>query len=174
MLAMAETVVGEDFVKHELNEAIAIQAAIIEAERELSKAHPIKETQDAIRGVMREDERLLKDLRDLGKPFGATGEVEEIAAELSGLLQETVKKATGGSESDAYEAHAVLLTAKRKQQDAAGSILKMGRAMKRNELRDAAAVMQKIQKDSSEELAKRLTDLAVQIATRERAAAGRR
>ena len=37
---MGEAKVGEEFIKHEFDEAIAIQRAIVEAEKTLSTAHP--------------------------------------------------------------------------------------------------------------------------------------
>ena len=75
-----------------------------------------------------------------------------------------VEKA-GEAPSEAYEAHAVLLNAKRKQQDCAGGMLKIARALKDIEARDAAQAFQKAQKTSSDELGDLLADFAVVIAT---------
>lgn len=51
----------------------------------------------------------LPKLQKLGKPWGAKGKREEVAEALGTLADETAEKA-GSEESEAYEAHAVLLT----------------------------------------------------------------
>ncbi|HEX5939909.1 MAG TPA: hypothetical protein VFZ12_06080, partial [Dehalococcoidia bacterium] len=63
-------------------------------------------------------QRHLQELQKFGKPFGASGKREEVADALGSLADETSAKA-GEEESEAYEAHAVLLNLKRKQQDSA-------------------------------------------------------
>ena len=75
------------------------------------------------------------------------------------------------AESEAYEAHAVLLTLKRKQQDSASAMLKIARAMKETEMRDAAKEFERAQRESSRALAKSLADFAVKIATQAPASA---
>jgi transcriptional regulator GlxA family with amidase domain len=82
------------------------------------------------------------------------------------MLVHCVQKATE-AESEAYEAHAVLLSMKRKQQDSAGSVLKIARAMKQPRLRDAAKDMQKKSKQGADALAKTLSDFSVVIATKD-------
>ena len=161
---MAERRVGQEFIKHEFDEAIAIQQSIVEAERGLSKSHPLKEAKQALKSMLREDERQLTQLQRLGKPFGASGEMEEVAGGMVKLMELTLEHASGEVESETYEAHAVLLSLKRKQQDSAASVLKIARALKNPELRDAAAEMQKANKKASDELAKSLSDFAVLIA----------
>jgi hypothetical protein len=162
-MRVGEAKYGEEFIKHEFNEAIAIQQSIVEAERQLSESHPFPQAKREIKSLLREDERQLNQLQKLGKPYGATGEVEEVAGSMKQLAESTVQKASE-AESEAYEAHAVLLSMKRKQQDSAGSVLKIARAMKEPRLRDAAKQMQKKNKDASEKLAKSLSDFAVVIA----------
>ena len=90
----------------------------------LFRSHPYPEAKRLITATMREDERGLRELERLGKPYGASGEVEEVAAGLQALMQETAQHAQE-AESEAYEAHAVLLNLKRKQQDSASAMLKM-------------------------------------------------
>jgi hypothetical protein len=70
----------------------------------------------------------------------------------------------GSEESEAYEAHAVLLNLKRKQQDSADAMVKIAREKKETDLRDAAATMKKEIKASADALAKSLADFAVRIA----------
>jgi hypothetical protein len=82
------------------------------------------------------------------------------------LAESTVEKASE-AESEAYEAHAVLLSLKRKQQDSAGSVLKIARALKQPRLRDAAKQMQTKNKQAADALAKTLSDFSVVIATKE-------
>jgi hypothetical protein len=161
---VGEAKVGEVFIKHEFDEAIAIQQSIVEAERQLSEKHPFPRAKREIKALVRDSERQLSQLQKLGKPFGATGKQEDVAKSMAELSRETVQKASE-AESEAYEAHAVLLSMKRKQQDSAGSVLKIARAMKDNRLRDAAKQMQKKNKEASEKLAKSLSDFAVVIAS---------
>jgi hypothetical protein len=161
---VGEAKYGDDFIKHEFNEAIAIQQAIVESEEQLSEKHPFPQAKREIKSMLRESQRQLSQLQKLGKPYGATGEVEEVAESMKKLAEETVQKASE-ADSEAYEAHAVLLSMKRKQQDSAGSVIKIARAMKEPRLRDAAKQMQKKNKEASEKLAKSLSDFAVVIAS---------
>jgi len=161
---MAEAKMGEEFIKHELDEAIAIQQCIVDAEQQLSESHPEPEAKQAMKTCLREDEKFLKELQKLGKPLGATGEVEEVAGGLKQLMEQTLQSA-GEAESEAYEAHAVLLNLKRKQQDSASAMVRMAREMKNTEMRDAAQEFEKSQKESAQELSAQLANLAVKIAT---------
>ena len=161
---MAEAKVGEEFIKHEFNEAIAIQRTIVEAEQQLAEQHPEPESQKLIRQSLKNSEKFLKELERLGGKHGATGEVEEVAGSMQELMRTTLETA-GQAESEAYEAHAVLLNLKRKQQDSAAAMLKMAREMKDTELRDAAQEFEKGTKESANELATQLAALAVRIAT---------
>ena len=154
---------GTEFIKHEFDEAIAIQRSIVQTGERLSTSHPVPEVQRQLKSALKTDQNHLKQLEKFGKQFGATGEVEEVAEALSSLADETSQKA-GSEESGAYEAHAVLLNLKRKQQDSADAVIKIARDHKETELRDAASKMKKEIKAGADELAKSLADFAVRIA----------
>jgi hypothetical protein len=165
--AVAEAKVGEAFIKHEFDEAIAIQQTIVKAEEQLAKSHPERDAQRVIESALKEDKQFLQQLEQLGKQHGASGEVEEVAGSFKELMEETVQSATE-AKSEAYEAHAVLLSLKRKQQDSAAAMLKMARELGDKEMRDAASEFHKAQKDSSQQLSDSLAEFAVKIATSER------
>lgn len=171
---MAEAKVGDDFIKHEFDEAIAIQERIVEAERQLSQEHPFPDAQQAITTCLKEDQRFLKQLQQLGKPRGATGEVEEVAGAMGELMQETLSSASE-AESEAYEAHAVLLSLKRKQQDSGAAMVKIARELGDVDLRDAAVEFERGQREGAKAIAETLAAFAVRIATQggAQAAAGR-
>jgi di/tripeptidase len=154
---------GTEFIKHEFDEAIAIQRSIIESGERLSTAHPVAEVKAQLKKALQTDKDHLKQLEKFGKPFGAMGKAEEVAEALSKLADETSQKAAT-EESEAYEAHAVLLNLKRKQQDSADAVVKIARDRKETDLRDAATEMKKQIKASADELAKSLADFAVRIA----------
>jgi hypothetical protein len=168
---MSEAKTGKEFIKHEFDEAISIQQTIVEAERQLSRSHPEADAKQAIKSSLREDERFLKELQTLGKEHGATGKAEEVAGSLQQLMQETAGKASE-AQSEAYEATAVLLNLKRKQQDSASAMLKIARGMKDTKMRDAAAKFHKATKTSAEELAGQLAAMAVKIASTGQPGAG--
>jgi hypothetical protein len=163
---MAEAKVGDTFVTHEFDEAIAVQRAIVDAETALAKSHPHAESRSAIASLLKDDRAFLEQLEQLGKEKGATGKVEDVAEGIGELLESMVEKA-GEAPSEAYEAHAVLLNAKRKQQDSAGGMLRIARALKDTEARDAAQAFERGQKTGSDQLADLLADFAVVIATAE-------
>jgi hypothetical protein len=163
---MGEAKVGEEFVTHEYDEAIAIQQAIVDAETTLSTKHPMSSAKTAIKAALAEDKEFLKQLKALGKPHGATGKVEDVAEGLGTLMEETLKTATtDGADSDFYEAHAVLLNIKRKQMDSAGGMLEIARATKDQALRTAATAFAKAQTASCKALATELATYAARIAT---------
>jgi len=163
---MGEANTGDAFIKHEFDEAIAIQKVIVDAETKLSTAHPVPAARTAIKASLKDDTTYLEELRKLGKRHDATGKVEDVAGGLKDLMEESLATATQeGADSDFYEAHAVLLNLKRKQMDSAGGMLEIARATKDTELRDAATELQKAQKSSSETLADELAAYAVEIAT---------
>jgi len=163
---MGEAKVGEEFITHEFDEAIAVQQSIVEAETTLSTKHPLSSAKTALKASLADDEVFLKQLRTLGKEHDATGKVEDVAGGLKKLMEETLDTATTeGEDSDFYEAHAVLLNLKRKQMDSAGGMLAIARETKDAKLRTAATEFQKAQKASSESLADELAAYAVQIAT---------
>jgi hypothetical protein len=167
---MGEAKVGPEFIKHELDEAIAVQRTIVQAEEQLSEAHPEADSKRAIERFLKQDQKFLQKLEQLGQEHGATGEVEEVAGGLQQLMQTTLETAAEAP-SEAYEAHAVLLNLKRKQQDSAGAMLKIAREMKNTEMRDAASEFEKGTKESANELADQLAALAVKIATQDGAGA---
>jgi len=155
---------GTEFIKHEFDEAIAIQQSIVNAATKLSTSHPVSEVKRQVKADLRVDQRHLEELQKFGKPFGARGKREEVAEALGSLADETSAKA-GEEESEAYEAHAVLLNLKRKQQDSADAMVKIARDRKDTELRDAATKMKREIKASADGLGKSLADFAVRIAT---------
>jgi len=154
---------GTEFIKHEFDEAIAIQQSIVKSATALSTAHPMPAAKRQIKSALNVDEKHLEKLQKFGKPYGATGRREEVAEALGELADETAKKA-GSEESEAYEAHAVLLNLKRKQQDSADALIKIARDRKETDLRDAATKMKREIKTSADQLAKSLADFAVRIA----------
>jgi predicted RNA-binding Zn ribbon-like protein len=167
---MGEAKVGQEFIKHELDEAIAIQRTIVTAEEQLSGSHPEAESKRAIERFLKQDQKFLQKLEQLGQEVGATGEVEEVAGSMQELMQTTLQTAEEAP-SEAYEAHAVLLNLKRKQQDSAAAMLKIAREMKNTEMRDAASEFEKATKESANELADQLSTMAVNIATEQGSAA---
>ena len=154
---------GTQFITHEFDEAIAIQQSICDAGTKLSGSHPVAAVKRQLSADLKVDERHLAQLQKFGKPFGAVGKREEVAEALGSLANETSEKA-GSEESEAYEAHAVLLNLKRKQQDSADAMIKIARDRKDTDLRDAATTMKKEIKASADALGKSLADFAVQIA----------
>jgi hypothetical protein len=164
--AMGEAKVGDEFITHEFDEAIAVQQSIVDAETTLSTKHPLGSAKTALKASLADDEAFLKQLRTLGKGHDATGKVEDVAGGLKKLMEETLETATTeGEDSDFYEAHAVLLNLKRKQMDSAGGMLEIARATKDDELQKAAREFQRAQKTTSESLADELATYAARIAT---------
>jgi hypothetical protein len=162
---MSEAKVGTEFIKHEFDEAIAIQQCIVDAESTLATEHPVREAKRAIRSALAADQMYLQQLKTLGREHEATGEVEDVAGGLMELMETTLEKATTeGNDSDFYEAHAVLLNLKRKQWDSAGGMLAIARDQKDTKLRDAAKSFQVGQKETSTALTKELAAFAVEIA----------
>jgi hypothetical protein len=163
---MGEAKVGDEFITHEFDEAIAIQQCIVDAEKTLSTKHPVSSAKTAIKASLAEDRTFLEQLQTLGRKHDATGKVEDVAGGLKELMEETLETATTeGADSDFYEAHAVLLNLKRKQMDSAGGMLAIARDTKDTELRKAATEFQRAQKSSSAVLADELAAYAVKIAT---------
>jgi hypothetical protein len=168
---VAEAKVGEAFITHELDEAIAIQQSIVTAEQALSRDHPRPSAKRLIESALREDRQFLDQLQQLGQEHGATGKAEEVASALQELMTETSEK-TADAESEAYEAHAVLLNLKRKQQDSGAAMIKIARAMKDTPMRRAATEFAKATKTSAQDLANELAEFAVAIATADGAMTG--
>ena len=161
---MGEAKVGDEFVTHEFDEAIAIQRQIVEAERALAESHPVGEVKRALKGYLRDDERFLMELESLGSEKGATGKVEEVAGSMSELMRTTLESAPE-AESEAYEAHAVLLSLKRKQQDSGLAMVRIARDRKDRALREAATRFERGQRLSAKELGGSLADFAARIAS---------
>ena len=156
---------GQEFIKHEFDEAIAFQETVVETVDILSRKHPVPDAKKLLKSQLATDKRHLAALKKYGKEYGATGKREEVVEAMAGLAEETRAKAEQ-EESEAYEAHAVLLTLKRKQQDSADAVVKIARAERNDELRDAAKEMKREIKAGADELAKSLADFAVRIATK--------
>jgi di/tripeptidase len=155
---------GTEFIKHEFDEAIAIQQTVVASGKKLAAAHPVAAVKRQMKSDLAADQKHLAELQRFGKPFGAMGKREEVAGALSSLSEETAEKAAS-EESEAYEAHAVLLSLKRKQQDSADALIKIARDRKETDLRDAATRMKKEIKASADGLGKSLADFAVRIAS---------
>lgn len=163
---MGEAKTGKAFITHEYDEAIAVQQCIVDAETTLATSHPVASAKAAIKTALTEDRKFLAQLKQLGKPHGATGKVEDVAEGLKDLMEDTLETATSdGAESDYYEAHAVLVNNKRKQMDSAGGMLEIARATRDAELRTAATAFAKAQKASCQVLADELAAFAARIAT---------
>jgi hypothetical protein len=154
---------GRKFITHEFDEAIAIQQAIVEAEKALSSSHPVGKVKRRLKADLRVDRRHLDKLMAHGLAFDATGKREEVAEALASLADETAKKA-GDAASEAYEAHAVLLTLKRKQQDSADALIRIARELGDRDLRSAITAMKREVKRSADALAKQLAAFALEIA----------
>lgn len=160
---MGEAKYGEEFITHEFDEAIAIQQAIVDGASTLSTAHARTESKRLIKTALRDDTRFLTELKRLGKKHDATGKVEGVALALKELMDETAQSAAEAP-SESYEAHAVLINLKRKQQDSADAMVRIARDQKDVELRDAATEFGRATKASAQELAKDLALFAVEIA----------
>lgn len=161
---IGEAKVGDAFVTHEFDEAIAIQQVIVDAETTLSTRHPVASTKRVIKAALTDDREFLKQLKAMGKQHGATGKVEDVAQGLKDLMESTLESATKeGHDSDFYEAHAVLLTTLRKQMDSAAAMRKIGSDARDTKMRDAAAAMQKALTANAKALSAELAAYAVKI-----------
>ena len=160
---MGEAKYGDEFITHEFDEAIAIQQAIVDGAETLSKAHSRAASKRLIKTGLGEDQKYLKELRRLGKKHDATGKAEGVALALKELMDETAQSAAEAP-SESYEAHAVLINLKRKQQDSAAAMLKIARDQKDAELGTAATEFGRSTKASAQGLADDLALFAVEIA----------
>ena len=170
---MGEAKYGSEFITHEFDEAIAIQQAIVDGAETLSTAHSRPASKQLIKTVLREDTKFLKELRRLGRKHDANGKLEGVALALKELMDETAQSAAEAP-SESYEAHAVLINLKRKQQDSAAAMLKIAREQKDTDLRTAATEFGKATKASAQELANDLATFAVEIATMRKTRVGAR
>ncbi len=167
---MSEAKYGDEFVTHEFDEAIAIQQAIVDGAESLAKSHPRATSRRVVAAARTEDEQFLRTLKKFGKAHDATGKAEGVALALKKLMDEMAKSA-GEAPSEAYEAQAVLINLKRKQQDSAAAMVKIAREQDDTGLRDAALEFGKVTKSSAQALADDLADFAVEIAMQQPAAA---
>jgi len=156
---------GQDFIKHEFDEAIAVQQSIVRGASSLAQVHPMPDSKRQLQTAARESEQWLKRLQKAGSKFGATGEKEEVASAIQELANTTLQKAREGEPSEVYEAQAVVINALRKQQDSAGSVVRIATALKDRELAAEGREMQRAAKRTADSLAKNLTEMAVWIAT---------
>lgn len=162
---MGAAKVGDEFVTHEFDEAIAVQQVIVDAETALATRHPRASAKRAIAAALQDDREFLKQLKSMGKQHGATGKVEDVAKGLKDLMESTLESATKeGYDSEFYEAHAVLLTTIRKQMDSAAAMRKIGSDARDTKMRDAAATMHKALTASAKALSTELAAYAVHIA----------
>src|SRR4026208_898570 len=101
---MGEAKAGQEFIKHELDEAIAIQQCIVEAEETLASRHPMRSAKTAIKSSLADDRGFLEQPAARGKPRDARGGVEDVAGGLKELMDSTLETATAeGADSDYYE-----------------------------------------------------------------------
>jgi hypothetical protein len=158
---------GTAFITHEYDEGIAIQEAVVAAAAELAEKHSQRDARQAIKSALAVDRRQLEELRALGKPHGAKGKQEDVARGMASLMDKTLRKAVAKErdDSDIYEAHAVLLSLKRKQLDSAGGMSKT--ASERGDRKAAAAHRRHLRelKAATKELSDSLAAFAVVIAT---------
>jgi hypothetical protein len=157
---------GTAFVKHEFDEAISIQKTVVEAARALSEAHPVPGARTAIKEMLPIGEEHLQTLQSFGALFDSRGKQEDVARGMSSLMQKTLAKAQegGAEESEAYEAHAVLLSLARKQQDSTASLILLAEKVDDRTLATAARKLQRELNASTKQLNELLADFAVRIA----------
>jgi hypothetical protein len=170
---MGEAKSGKEFITHEFDEAIALQQAIVDGAETLAKDHSRAESKHAIKAGLETDREHLQMLRKFGKAHDATGKAEGVAAAMKTLMEDTAESA-GEAPSEAYEAQAVLIALKRKQQDSAGAFVRIARDLDDTQLRDAAVEFGRATKTSADALADDLSWFAVELATAREVAASRR
>ncbi len=83
---------GTEFIKHEFDEAIAIQQSIIASGKALSTSHPVAAVKRQLTADLKVDQRHLEQLQKFGKPYGATGKREEVAEALGSLAMRRHRK----------------------------------------------------------------------------------
>jgi hypothetical protein len=158
---------GRKFITHEFDEAIAIQRAIVETERVLRESHPVAKVKRRLKADLRSDRRHLEQLVTFGHAYGADGKREDVADALATLAERVTAKAgdaAGDAASEAYEAHAVLLALKRKQQDSANALIAIARELGERDLRVAVTAMKREMRLGADVLAKQLAAFALRIA----------
>src|SRR3712207_1024848 len=147
---MPEAKEGTEFIKHEFDEAIAIQQSIVACGEKLAQEYPLEDAKPQLQQMLKQDQDHLRKLEQLGKPFGASGQREEVAQAFEQLGTEVSQTAVGGPDSEKYELHAVILNMKRKQQDSATAMTKIAQKMGDQRLKEEITTMQKEIKASAE------------------------
>ncbi|MGI8423563.1 MAG: hypothetical protein ACR2NO_05550 [Chloroflexota bacterium] len=157
---------GEEFIKHEYDEGISIQKTIVAAAEKLAERHSRPDGRRVIKSQLTVDRKQLEDLETLGALHKARGKKEDVAKGMDTLMTKVLTKGTAKDreDSDVYEAHAVLLSLKRKQLDSSGGMLKTSTAMGDNK---AAAIHRRHHREltsATRELSESLAEFAVVIA----------
>ena len=159
---------GRSFIKHEFDEAIEIQRNIVESGKELAEAHPVPAARTALKELGPIAEQHLETLESFGALFNARGKKEDVVKGMEGLMKKVLTKAKEKGreeESEAYEAHAVLLSLHRKQQDSAPAVIKIAEEMGDKKLATAGRKMKRELDSATKQLSELLSDFAVRIAT---------
>src|SRR5688500_16058134 len=123
---------GRPFIKHEFDEAIEIQRNIVESGKELAAVHPVPAARTALKELGPVAEQHLETREDFGALFTARGKTEDVVKSMEGIMKKVLTKAKGNGkeeESEAYGAHAVLLSLRRKQLDSAPAVVKIAEEM---------------------------------------------
>ena len=157
---------GRPFIKHEFDEAIEIQRNIVESGRELAEAHPVPAARTALKEMGPIAEQHLETLESFGALFDARGKKEDVVKGMEGLMKKVLTKAKEKGkeeESEAYEAHAVLLNLKRKQQDSASAMVKIAEELGDKKMAAAGRKMKRELDAATKELGELLADFAVRI-----------
>ena len=157
---------GRPFIKHEFDEAIEIQRNIVESGRELAEAHPVPAARTALKEMGPIAEQHLETLESFGALFDARGKKEDVVKGMEGLMKKVLTKAKEKGkeeESEAYEAHAVLLSLHRKQQDSAPAVVKIAEELGDKKMAAAGRKMKRELDVATKELGELLADFAVRI-----------
>jgi hypothetical protein len=159
---------GRDFIKHEFDEAIEIQRAIVESGKELAAAHPVPAARTALKELGPIAEQQLETLESFGALFNARGKKEDVVKGMQNLMTKVLTKAVEKGqeeESEAYEAHAVLLSLHRKQQDSAPAVIKIAEELGDTQMATAGRKTKRELDAATTHLGELLSDYAVRIAT---------
>ena len=159
---------GRPFIKHEFDEAIEIQRNIVESGKELASVHPVPAARTALKELGPVAEQHLETLESFGALFNARGKKEDVVKGMEGLMKKVLTKAKEKGkeeESEAYEAHAVLLSLHRKQQDSAPAVVKIAEELGDKKMAAAGRKMKRELDSATKQLSEVLSDFAVRIAT---------
>ena len=158
---------GRPFIKHEFDEAIEIQKVIVQSGQELAEAHPVPAARSALQKLGPIAEQHLETLESFGALFNAKGKKEDVVKGMESLMKKVLTKAKEKGkeeESEAYEAHAVLLSLHRKQQDSAPAVVKIAEDRGDKKMAAAGRKMKRELDAATKELGELLADFAVRIA----------